>query len=111
VICALSGGVGLAVAALIVHRAVGERLTCVFVDNGLLRKEEAQQVRRRFAERLHLKVVFVDASRRFLRKLERVADPERKRKVIGGEFIEVFKASMRKTGRADFLAQARSTRT
>jgi GMP synthase (glutamine-hydrolysing) len=105
VICALSGGVDSAVAALIVHRAIGSRLTCVFVDNGLLRKEEALQVRRRFAERLHLKVVFVDASRRFLAKLERVADPERKRKVIGHEFIEVFKASMRKAGKADFLAQ------
>jgi GMP synthase (glutamine-hydrolysing) len=105
VICALSGGVDSAVAAVIVHRAVGSRLTCVFVDNGLLRKEEAVQVRRRFAERLHLKVLFVDASRRFLGRLERVADPERKRKIIGREFIEVFKASMRKTGKAEFLAQ------
>jgi GMP synthase (glutamine-hydrolysing) len=105
VICALSGGVDSAVAALLVHRAIGERLTCVFVDNGLLRKEEALQVRRRFAERLRLKVLFVDASRRFLEKLERVADPERKRKIIGREFIEVFKASMRKAGKADFLAQ------
>jgi GMP synthase (glutamine-hydrolysing) len=105
VICALSGGVDSAVAALLVHRAIGDRLTCVFVDNGLLRKEEAAQVRRRFAERLRLKVVFVDASRRFLKKLERVSEPERKRKVIGHEFIEVFKASMRKAGKADFLAQ------
>jgi GMP synthase (glutamine-hydrolysing) len=105
VICALSGGVDSAVAALIVHRAIGDRLTCVFVDNGLLRKDEAAQVRRRFAERLRLKVVFVDASRRFLKKLERVSDPERKRKLIGHEFIEVFKASMRKAGQADFLAQ------
>ena len=71
VICALSGGVDSAVAALLVHRAIGDRLTCVFVDNGLLRKDEATQVRRRFAERLNLKVVFVDASRRFLKKLER----------------------------------------
>ena len=105
VICALSGGVDSAVAALIVQRAIGDRLTCVFVDNGLLRKEEAQQVRKRFAERLHLKVVFVDAARRFLRKLEGVSDPERKRKIIGREFIEVFRASMRQTGKADFLAQ------
>jgi GMP synthase (glutamine-hydrolysing) len=105
VICALSGGVDSAVAALIVHRAVGSRLTSVFVDNGLLRKEEALQVRRRFAERLHLKVVFVDASRRFIEKLERVADPERKRKIIGHEFIEVFKTCMRKAGKAEFLAQ------
>jgi GMP synthase (glutamine-hydrolysing) len=105
VICALSGGVDSAVAALLVHRAIGDRLTCVFVDNGLLRKDEAQQVRKRFAQRLQLKVVFVDASRRFLAKLERVSDPERKRKLIGHEFIEVFKASTRKAGRADFLAQ------
>jgi GMP synthase (glutamine-hydrolysing) len=105
VICALSGGVDSAVAALLVHRAVGERLTCVFVDNGLLRKDEAAQVRRRFAERLELKVVFVDASRRFLAKLKGVADPERKRKVIGREFIEVFKSAARRAGKADFLAQ------
>src|SRR6185503_6725719 len=105
VICALSGGVDSAVTAMLVHRAIGDRLTCVFVDNGLLRKEEAVQVRKRFAERLHLKVVFVDASRRFLRKLEGVADPERKRKIIGREFIDVFRASMRQTGKADFLAQ------
>jgi GMP synthase (glutamine-hydrolysing) len=105
VICALSGGVDSAVAALLVHRAIGDRLSCVFVDNGLLRKDEALQIRRRFAERLHLKVLFVDASRRFLAKLDGVSDPERKRKVIGREFIEVFRASMRKTGKADFLAQ------
>jgi GMP synthase (glutamine-hydrolysing) len=105
VICALSGGVDSAVAALLVHRAIGDRLTCVFVDNGLLRKDEAAQVRRRLAERVHLKVVFVDASRRFLAKLEGVSDPERKRRIVGREFIEVFKASMRKTGRAEFLAQ------
>ncbi len=107
VICALSGGVDSAVAALLVHRAIGGRLTCVFVDNGLLRKDEAAQVRKRFADRLHLKVVFVDASRRFLGKLKGVADPERKRKIIGREFIEVFKeaARSRKVGKAGFLAQ------
>ena len=105
VICALSGGVDSAVAAMLVQRAIGARLTCVFVDNGLLRKDEAVQVRRRFAERLQLKVVFVDASRRFLSKLAGVSDPERKRKIIGREFIEVFKSSMRKAGKADFLAQ------
>ncbi len=105
VICALSGGVDSAVTALIVHRAVGDRLTSVFVDNGLLRKNEAQQVSKRFAERLRLKVVVVDASKRFLSKLAGVRDPERKRKVIGREFIEVFTASMKKVGRADFLAQ------
>jgi GMP synthase (glutamine-hydrolysing) len=105
VICALSGGVDSAVTALLVHEAVGDALTCVFVDNGLLRKDEAAQVRQRFAERLHLKVVFVDASRRFLGRLRGVADPERKRKIIGHEFIEAFKASMRKVGKAAFLAQ------
>jgi GMP synthase (glutamine-hydrolysing) len=105
VICALSGGVDSAVAAMLVHRAIGDRLTCVFVDNGVLRKDEARQVRKRFAERLHLKVVFVDASKRFLTKLKGVASPERKRKIIGREFIEVFKSSMRRVGKADFLAQ------
>jgi GMP synthase (glutamine-hydrolysing) len=105
VICALSGGVDSAVAALLVHRAIGDRLTCVFVDNGLLRKDEATQVRRRFAERLHLKVVFIDAGKRFLSRLHGVRDPERKRKIIGREFIEVFKGATRKAGRAEFLAQ------
>jgi GMP synthase (glutamine-hydrolysing) len=104
VICALSGGVDSAVAALLVHAAVGDQLTCVFVDNGLLRKDEAAQVRRRFADKLHLKVVFVDASRRFLARLKGVTDPERKRKIIGKEFIEVFQAAAKKV-RADFLAQ------
>lgn len=105
VICALSGGVDSAVAAMLVHRAIGDRLTCVFVDNGVLRKDEAKQVRRRFAERLHLKVVFVDATKRFMTKLKGVANPERKRKIIGREFIEVFKSSMRRVGKAAFLAQ------
>jgi GMP synthase (glutamine-hydrolysing) len=105
VICALSGGVDSAVTALLVHRVVGDRLTCVFVDNGLLRKEEANQVRRRFAEKLRLRVVFKDASRRFLSKLKGVKDPERKRKIIGREFIGVFEEATRKLGGADFLAQ------
>jgi GMP synthase (glutamine-hydrolysing) len=105
VICALSGGVDSAVTALLVHRAVGDRLTCVFVDNGLLRLDEAAQVRQRFAQRLKLKVVFVDAARRFLARLKGVADPEQKRKIIGREFIEVFKAAAAKAGKAEFLAQ------
>ena len=105
VLCALSGGVDSAVAALLVHRAVGDRLTCVFVDNGLLRKDEAVQVRKRFADKLRLKVVFVDASRRFLSKLKGISDPERKRKIIGREFIEVFSAQALKLGKPPFLAQ------
>jgi GMP synthase (glutamine-hydrolysing) len=105
VICALSGGVDSSVTALLVHRAIGERLTCVFVDNGLLRKDEAAQVRQRFAERLKLKVVFVDASKRFLKRLAGVSDPERKRRVIGREFISVFEDATRKAGRAEYLAQ------
>ena len=105
VICALSGGVDSAVAALLLHRAIGKQLTSVFVDNGLLRKDEARQVRERFARRLQLKVVFVDASERFLRRLAGVRAPERKRKLIGHEFVEVFKGAARKLGRVDFLAQ------
>jgi GMP synthase (glutamine-hydrolysing) len=105
VICALSGGVDSAVAAVLVHRAIGDRLTCVFVDNGLLRKNEAAQVRDRFARKLHLKVVFVDAASRFLKKLKGVTDPERKRKIIGREFIGVFEAATRRAGKADYLAQ------
>ena len=105
VLCALSGGVDSAVAALLVHRAIGDRLTCVFVDNGVLRKDEAAQVRKRFAEKLQLNVVFVDASKRFLAKLKGVKDPERKRKVIGKEFIEVFTKEARRLGKPPFLAQ------
>jgi GMP synthase (glutamine-hydrolysing) len=105
VVCALSGGVDSAVAALLVHRAVSDRLTCVFVDNGLLRKDEAAQVMERFADRLHLKVIHVDASARFLRRLKNVADPEKKRKIIGREFIAVFEEEAERIPGARFLAQ------
>jgi GMP synthase (glutamine-hydrolysing) len=105
VLCALSGGVDSAVAALLVQRAVGDRLSCVFVDNGLMRKDEAAQVRRRFADKLKLRVLFVDATRRFLRALSGVADPERKRKIIGKLFIDVFEAAARRARGAEFLAQ------
>ena len=105
VLCALSGGVDSAVAALIVHEAIGDKLTCVFVDNGLLRKDEGAQVKKRFADKLKLKVVSVEASKRFLSKLKGVADPERKRKIIGKEFIDVFRSTTRRLGKMKYLAQ------
>jgi GMP synthase (glutamine-hydrolysing) len=105
VVCALSGGVDSTIVGLLVHRAVGERLTCIFVDNGLLRHEEAAQVKTRFAERMQLPVVAVDASRTFLDRLEGVVDPEQKRKIIGSTFIDVFEQKASELGRFDFLAQ------
>jgi GMP synthase (glutamine-hydrolysing) len=105
VICALSGGVDSTVAALLIHRAIGDRLTCVFVDNGVLRLNEAAQVRDRFAGRLGLPLVFVDASALFLERLIGVVDPERKRKIIGNTFIEVFERKAAELGRFDCLAQ------
>jgi GMP synthase (glutamine-hydrolysing) len=104
VVCALSGGVDSTVAAMIIHRAVGDRLTCIFVDNGVLRLEEANQIRKRF-ERLKLPLRFVDASALFLERLAGVSDPEKKRKIIGAAFIEVFEAEATKLGEVDFLAQ------
>jgi GMP synthase (glutamine-hydrolysing) len=104
IVCALSGGVDSTVAALILHRAVGDRLTCIFVDNGVLRLNESAQVRKRF-ERLQLPLVFVDASAIFLERLKGVTDPEQKRKIIGATFIDVFEAEAAKLGSVDFLAQ------
>ena len=103
VICGLSGGVDSAVAAMLVHRAVGRRLTCVFVDNGLLRLDEAGEVREAFQRRVRLRVA--DAGDRFLTRLAGVSDPERKRRIIGHEFIEVFKAEARKLRGMKYLAQ------
>ncbi|HWQ14083.1 MAG TPA: glutamine-hydrolyzing GMP synthase [Roseiflexaceae bacterium] len=105
VVCALSGGVDSAVAALIVHRAVGERLTCVFVDNGLLRQGEAEQVVATFREHLHVPLVAVDAREEFLAALAGVADPERKRAIIGEKFVRIFEREARALGDARFLAQ------
>jgi GMP synthase (glutamine-hydrolysing) len=104
VVCGLSGGVDSTVAALLIHRAIGERLTCIFVDNGVMRLDEAAQIRRRF-ERLQLPLVFVDASRLFLDRLAGITEPEQKRKIIGATFIDVFEAEARKLGTFDFLAQ------
>ena len=104
-ICGLSGGVDSTVAAVLVHKAIGDRLTCVFVDNGLLRKNEFDSVLAAFLERLHLKVVGVDAKSRFLSRLLDVEDPETKRKIIGEEFIRVFEAQARTLGNPRFLVQ------
>ena len=104
VVCGLSGGVDSTVAALLVHRAIGERLTCIFVDNGVLRLDEAAQIRARF-ERLSLPLVCVDASALFLDRLRGVVDPEQKRKIIGAAFIDVFEAEAKRLGQVDFLAQ------
>lgn len=105
VVCALSGGVDSSVVALLVHRALGDNLTCIFVDNGLLRKGEAEKVRKTFQEHFHIKLACVDAEKRFLEKLKDVTDPEKKRKIIGNEFIAVFEEEAKKIEGADFLAQ------
>ena len=105
VVCGLSGGVDSTVAAVLVQRAVGDRLTCIFVDNGVLRLNEADQIRKRYVDKLQLKVVFEDASSLFLDRLAGVIDPERKRKVIGATFIEVFEQSAKALGQVDYLAQ------
>ncbi|MDR1229020.1 MAG: glutamine-hydrolyzing GMP synthase, partial [Azoarcus sp.] len=105
VVLGLSGGVDSSVAAALIHRAIGERLTCVFVDHGLLRLDEGRMVMEMFAGRLHAKVVHVDASAQFMGKLAGVADPERKRKIIGAEFVEVFQAEAKKLANARWLAQ------
>ena len=105
VILGLSGGVDSSVAAAQIHRAIGDQLTCVFVDHGLLRLDEARMVMEMFAGRLHAKVVHVDAGEQFLGALSGVADPERKRKIIGREFVEVFQAEAGKIAGAKWLAQ------
>lgn len=105
VLCALSGGVDSSVAATLVHRAIGRRLVCVFVDNGLLRKDEAEDVVKIFRNQRHINLRRVDAGDRFLRKLSGVTDPERKRKIIGREFIDVFKREARKLKGVEFLVQ------
>ena len=105
VICALSGGVDSSVVALLVHKAVGNQLTCIFVDNGLLRAGEVERVLDTFSRHFHMDVRFVDASERFLNRLKGVVDPEAKRKIIGEEFIRVFEEEAGKLGEARFLAQ------
>ena len=105
IICALSGGVDSSVVAVLLHRAVGERAICVFVDNGLLRKGEAEGVVQTFRDHMHLNLQYVDAEAIFLEKLRGVSDPERKRRIIGNEFVFLFEREARKHGDIKFLAQ------
>lgn len=105
VILGLSGGVDSSVAAALIHRAIGDQLTCVFVDHGLLRLNEGQMVMEMFSGRLNAKVIHVDASSQFLGHLQGVTDPEQKRKIIGREFVEVFQAEAKKLEKAKWLAQ------
>ncbi|MFW6034988.1 MAG: glutamine-hydrolyzing GMP synthase [Halothermotrichaceae bacterium] len=105
VISGLSGGVDSAVASALVHKAIGDQLTCIFVDHGLLRKGEAEEVKRTFADEFNIPLVYVDARDRFLSKLEGVTEPEKKRKIIGEEFIRVFEEEADKIGDARYLVQ------
>ena len=105
VVCALSGGVDSAVTAMLIHRAIGDNLTCIFINNGLLRREEPERVLNTFHNNLNVRVIFVDATDRFLRGLSGVVDPEQKRRIIGEEFIHVFEEEAVKLGAVDFLAQ------
>jgi GMP synthase (glutamine-hydrolysing) len=105
VILGLSGGVDSSVAALLIHKAIGRNLRCIFIDNGLLRKDEPQQIRKVFQEMFHLNLGYVDRSKRFLARLKGVTDPEEKRKIIGDEFVKVFEEEAAKFKGARYLAQ------
>ena len=105
VLCALSGGVDSSVAAVMVHKAIGKQLTCIFVDHGLLRKDEGDQVEKVFKDTFDMNFIRVNAADRFLEKLKGVSEPEQKRKIIGAEFIHVFDEESKKLGKVDFLVQ------
>jgi GMP synthase (glutamine-hydrolysing) len=104
-LCALSGGVDSSVAAVLMHKAIGKQLTCIFVDHGLLRKDERQQVEEVFKNTFDMNLIVVDAKERFLAKLAGVTDPEQKRKIIGEEFIRVFEDEAKKLGEVKYLVQ------
>jgi len=105
IICALSGGVDSSVLAMLLHKALGKKLTCVFVDNGLLRKDEAKQIIKRFKQNYRVNLIDIDATNDFLKKLKGVIDPEKKRRIIGKEFIRIFEKEAEKLGKIKFLAQ------
>src|SRR5690606_5048882 len=104
-ILGLSGGVDSSVAAALIHKAIGDQLTCIFVNNGLLRAREAEAVREVFGRNFHIKLQYEDATRLFLSKLKGITNPERKRKIIGKTFIDVFQSATKRAGKAKFLAQ------
>jgi len=105
VVCALSGGVDSAVTATLIDRAIGNKLTCIFINNGLLRRDEPERVLGTFKRNLKMDIVYVDAADRFLEQLEGVSDPEKKRHLVGNEFIQIFEEEAAKLGKIDFLAQ------
>jgi GMP synthase (glutamine-hydrolysing) len=105
VVLGLSGGVDSSVAALLIHKAIGKRLRCIFIDNGVLRKDESQQVKSVFRGMYHLNLGYVDRSRRFLERLKGITDPEEKRKIIGSEFVKVFEEEAHKLKGVKFLGQ------
>jgi GMP synthase (glutamine-hydrolysing) len=105
VLCALSGGVDSSTTAVLIYKAIGENLTCIFVDHGLLRKDEAQQIVKTFRDNYEIKLIYVDASNRFLSRLKGIIDPEEKRKIVGEEFIKVFTEEGKKLGEFQWLAQ------
>ncbi|MDP6334617.1 MAG: glutamine-hydrolyzing GMP synthase [Nitrospinaceae bacterium] len=105
VLCGLSGGVDSSVVAMLIHKAIGDRLTCIFVDNGVLRDGEREKVENAFRDNFHINLDVVDAADRFLNKLEGVTDPEKKRKIIGNIFIEVFEEEAKRLGNFEYLAQ------
>jgi len=105
VICALSGGVDSSVVATLIHHAIGDQLTCIFVNTGLLRREEVERTLNTFQKNMKMNLVYVDASERFLKRLEGVIDPEEKRHIIGEEFVKIFEEEAAKIGQVDFLAQ------
>jgi GMP synthase (glutamine-hydrolysing) len=105
VLCAVSGGVDSTVAAALIHRAVGDQLTCIFVNHGLLRQDEPEQVRRELGDALGIDLIYEDASERFLQRLKDIEDPEEKRRIIGDEFVRTFERAARQIGEVDFLAQ------